>query len=73
MSTRTREAHWYRTHWTLPTDLDGFLKAIGADLDDRRDAEFRVRVTLLMPNSRVMPPELRTALRRAGLLPPAQS
>ena len=71
MTTRYSE-DWTARKWNYPTDVEGFLRALGTSVDDAREARSRVSVFLALPYASKMPAELRCALTVAGLLPPGR-
>ncbi len=54
--------------WQYPSDLVGFLQAIGTSPDDPREARTRVELFLLTHAGPRMPVSLRAELAAAGLL-----
>jgi hypothetical protein len=56
--------------WLYPSDVDGFLQAIGTTREDPHEAKVRVGLFLLTHGGRRMPAELQVELTAAGLLDP---
>ncbi len=54
--------------WGYPSDVAGFLAAIGTRIEDPREARIRVELFLLTHASPRMPQSLRLALLNAGLI-----
>jgi hypothetical protein len=57
-----------RRGWIYPTDVEGFLQRLGTSSADPHEAKIRVGFFLTAWDAPLMPRELRTALRAAGLL-----
>lgn len=72
MPTRYGEEQQSRA-WGYPTDVAGFLEALGTSADAGQDARMRLEAFMMTPVARRMPPELHVALVRAGLLENAPS
>ena len=54
--------------WSYPTDVSGFLHAIGTSEDDPREARVRVELFLLTHAGPRMPAALRADLMTRGLI-----
>jgi hypothetical protein len=54
--------------WKYPTDVEGFLRAIGTGPENPDDARIRVELFMLTHAGPRMPRQLRAALADAGLL-----